>query len=290
MIKLLNIPLNICKHPDCNNLVSDVSNRTKVWLNYCSKSCLRKHNVLKAKQTCLIKYGVDNPAKNIDVINKMKSTISDRTEDESKAIRLKHEESCIKNHGVKYTFHSADIKEKRKNTFIEKYGVEHYSKTDEFRSFISNSQQEYSTEKKHTIQTSRETTCMKIYGVDNPAKDPGVHSKKMSTAYTSKQYKLPSGKAIIIQGWENKALDELLKEYSEDDICYDSLTIPCIKYIGTDNKEHTYYPDFYIPGDNLIIEVKSTYTYSGNQIWIDVNSIKEKACKDAGYNFKFMIY
>jgi len=33
-----------------------------------------------------------------------------------------------------------------------------------------------------------------------------------------------------------------------------------VKYM-IDDKEHSYYPDIFIPSDNLIIEVKSDYTY-----------------------------
>ena len=33
-----------------------------------------------------------------------------------------------------------------------------------------------------------------------------------------------------------------------------------IKYIGYDNREHYYFPDFYIPKWNLIIEIKSIWT------------------------------
>ena len=289
-LSILTLPLNICKLPTCQTLVCGVNKRTNKWLNYCSKTHERKHVTIKIKETCLQKYGADNPAKNTSVINKMKQTISLRTEEDRKLIRSRHENSCIKNHGVKYTFHSSAIKEKRKNTFIEKFGVDHYSKSAEFKTFMSESQQAYSDEKWESINSARQKTWLEKYGVDNPAKDPKIHSKKMRSAATSKSYTLPSGKTITIQGWENKALDELLLTYSENNICYDSISIPTITYIGKDGKNHKYYPDFYIPKDNLIIEVKSTYTFNGRPEWSKSNVLKEHACKDAGYNFRFMIY
>jgi hypothetical protein len=289
-ISILTEPLNVCSHPDCTTIVCGINKRSKRWLNYCSKSCERKHVLIKTRITCLERYGVDNPAKNKTTISKMIDTISKRSDMDKTRIRLKHEESCLKNHGVKYTFHSASIKSKRKNTFIEKYGVDHYSKSEEFKTFMAESQQSYTNEKWETINTNRQNTCLEKYGVDNPAKVPEIHSKKMRTAATSKNYTLPSGRIVTIQGWENKALDDLLLTYSEYDICYDTSTIPTICYTGTDGKQHKYYPDFYIPKDNLIIEVKSTYTYSGKKNWFDSNLLKEQACKDAGYNFRFMIY
>jgi len=53
-----------------------------------------------------------------------------------------------------------------------------------------------------------------------------------------------------------------------------------------DQKKHRYYPDFYIPSKNLIVEVKSKFTYEGN---IQTNLLKMKACLDSGFDYRFMI-
>lgn len=58
-----------------------------------------------------------------------------------------------------------------------------------------------------------------------------------------------------------------------------------IKYKLNEN-EHYYHPDFYLPDYNLIIEIKSSYTYN-----YDLNknlSKKEYSIKN-GYNFIFII-
>jgi hypothetical protein len=47
-----------------------------------------------------------------------------------------------------------------------------------------------------------------------------------------------------------------------------------------------YYPDLYLKSKNLIIEVKSQYTYN---IDLGKNLLKEKASLDLGINFQFMI-
>ena len=58
-----------------------------------------------------------------------------------------------------------------------------------------------------------------------------------------------------------------------------------IKYINSkDNKEHCAIPDFYIPDLNLIIEIKSNWTFD-NQEMID----KFKAYKNLGYNCKLIL-
>lgn len=56
-----------------------------------------------------------------------------------------------------------------------------------------------------------------------------------------------------------------------------------IKYISTDNKQHVYNPDFYLPDYNLILEVKPKM-YTTNKI----NQIKKQVCINAGYKFLFI--
>jgi hypothetical protein len=56
--------------------------------------------------------------------------------------------------------------------------------------------------------------------------------------------------------------------------------------VDTSNKKHRYYPDFYIPKNNLIIEVKSSFTYKVN---LKINLLKEKATKKVGYKYKLFI-
>ena len=62
---------------------------------------------------------------------------------------------------------------------------------------------------------------------------------------------------------------------------------PSIEYIlESNNTNHTYHSDFFIENLNLIIEIKSTYTYN---IHLDKNLMKKKYSKLNGYNFIFII-
>jgi|LakMenE18May11ns_1017448.scaffolds.fasta_scaffold9193811_1 hypothetical protein len=81
-----------------------------------------------------------------------------------------------------------------------------------------------------------------------------------TSAYKYKKYIMPSGKIINYQGYENLALDELIKIYKEDDIENERHKVPTIIYFKN-SKEYNYYPDIYIKSKNLIIEVKSDWTY-----------------------------
>lgn len=74
--------------------------------------------------------------------------------------------------------------------------------------------------------------------------------------------------------------------FDENDIESVRKNIPKIKY-EIKKKVHYYYPDIYIKSENLIIEVKSTWTYKKN---LFINIMKSLAVRSAGYNFEFWIY
>lgn len=111
---------------------------------------------------------------------------------------------------------------------------------------------------------------------------------RLSKMYSFKKYKMPSGRTVSVQGYEDVALDELLKKYKESDIVTQSDGIS--KYTGTIeydlNGTHVYKPDIYIKSKNMIVEVKSDWTY---KISKEQTHAKARACKDMGFTFYLMI-
>jgi hypothetical protein len=97
---------------------------------------------------------------------------------------------------------------------------------------------------------------------------------------------MPSGELRKIQGYENYALDNLLKKYNESEILTDRINIPRIEY-EYNQKKHYYFPDIYIPSDNMIIEVKSDWIYKKQG---DIVNIKGNKCKLDGYNYELWIF
>jgi len=58
-----------------------------------------------------------------------------------------------------------------------------------------------------------------------------------------------------------------------------------IKYsFNTEN--HYYYSDFYHESSNLIIEIKSSWTYEREK---DINDLKRKSAENLGYNYLFIM-
>jgi predicted nuclease of restriction endonuclease-like RecB superfamily len=97
---------------------------------------------------------------------------------------------------------------------------------------------------------------------------------------------MPSGNLVKYQGYEDKALDELVQGYEEEDICIGRANVPIIDYY-IDDKKHVYFPDFYIKSLNKIIEVKSEWT-----IHLKRGNVEEKALATvkAGYKYEIWVY
>lgn len=155
--------------------------------------------------------------------------------------------------------------QKRIETNLKLYNVEHSSQSEEFK-------------------TKMKANNLIKYGVEHVLQSIEIRSKIKQSSFSYKDYIFPSGKIVKIQGYENYAIDILLKTYNENDILVDSEDIPIINYF--DDKNRKYYPDIYIQKDNLIIEVKSTWTF---EIKHDKNMIKYNATKAAGYNYEICI-
>ena len=56
--------------------------------------------------------------------------------------------------------------------------------------------------------------------------------------------------------------------------------------IDYENTNHRYYPDIYIKSENLVIEVKSTYTFNKEK---EKNLLKRDSVLNKNINFKFVI-
>jgi hypothetical protein len=203
----------------------------------------------KSKETCIKKYGVEYPNQNKNQLKKYKNT-------------------CIKKYGQDNYFKTVEFIDKRKQTCLDKFGVDHQMKSNKVKDKLKN-------------------TYIERFGVDNPSKDKDIWNKirKNQNTWSKKEYVFPSGKKVVVMGYEPYVIDELLKVYDEKEIFVETNEIPSFNYIFN-GKNSVYYPDIYIPKENLIIEVKSIYTYEKD---LKRNLEKEKAVLSAGYNFKFEI-
>jgi len=177
----------------------------------------------------------------------------------------KIKKSCMDKFGVENAGQSDEIKKKIVNTFEVKYGM-HPKKTKE-------------------VQDKWSATCLEKFG-GHPNQNKEVQAKSEAASYHYKTYMMPSGNLVKYQGYEDKALDELVQLYEEEDICIGRANIPCIDYY-IDDKKHVYFPDFYIKSENKVIEVKSEWT-----IQLKRGNVEEKALATvkAGYKYEIWVY
>lgn len=118
----------------------------------------------------------------------------------------------------------------------------------------------------------------------------GVCEVERTNSCRKSKFTLSTGEELLIMGYEGYVYNRLLSMMSNANICYGSKRIN--KHVGRisyilDNKLRKYYPDFYVIDKNLIIEVKSSYTYQADYL---KNIEKAKACIDKGLCFEFWVH
>lgn len=137
-------------------------------------------------------------------------------------------------------------------------------------------------------QEKKEETSLKNYGVSYPSQSPIIREKIEKSRKLWKDYTMPSGKIVRVQGYEKMGIDDLLAEgIAEDNIDVHCKTIKKEFIYHYNNLYRSYFPDFYIINTNTIIEIKSEYIYMKEQLQ---NIQKEKYCIALGYEFEFWIY
>jgi len=230
----------------------------------------------KGKATKLEKYGAENYC-NKEKILETKANFSEEKKEE---IKDKIKETCMERYGTTSPLQSPEVLEKIKQTWIENFGYEHPMKCPEYKEKLMNTKIE-----NNTLPSNLEIRekSSKTWQAKSNEEMQEIAYKKLTTGVKTKTYIMPSGKEVLYQGYENFAIDILLKRFSEDDLdIHPNISIPYIHK----NKKRRYLPDILIKSSNTIIEVKSTWTYEKD---LEVNKLKEQACLNNGYNFKFII-
>jgi hypothetical protein len=235
------------------------------------KACTNNLQKLKTKETFIKKYGVEHVFQNKNIKEKIKQIM-------------------LKKYGVEHPLQNEEFKNKAKQTTIDKFGTEYASQLSQFKEKVKQTcLKKYGVEnaaQNSIIKEKMKKTNLERYGVENAAQSQEIQEITQKNAKKYKEYKMPSGNTVKVQGYEPFALDELIKTYKEDDIKTERKEVPRITYT-VNNKQRYYFPDIYIPSENKIIEVKSTWTYKSKQ---DNIQQKADATKKAGYDYEIWIY
>jgi len=270
---------NLSARPTCQ-CGYDVKFHQNHYQEFCSVKCQSLFNTSKRKQTYkdktgyeyallnpdvistmhsnnIVKYGVAHPMLLPEYKDKVKNTKFDKYGDGGFTNHEKAKATNLKKYGVDMLMGTPNFIEKSKATKFDKYGDSEFNNYEKAKA-----------------------TNLKKYGVENYAQTGLVNGYKWYS------YTLPSGRIIKYQGYEGRYIPTLIKKYGESNICFHGDNIPRIKYVYNGITKY-YFPDFYIPSKNLIIEIKSNFTLNANK---EVNEAKFKSTVDAGYKLKVRVY
>ena len=257
------------ENPSQSELIKKKTKNTNLEKYGCSNVFQNEVIKLKIKKSNLIRYGVENPS-------------------QSKLIKAKKLAASERIFGVPYVLQSEIVKNKIKNTNLIRYGYPNVFQNEIIKLKIKKTNLErYDVEcvlNSETIKRKIKITNIKKYGFEHPMQCGYIADKSLKNSYTYKIYTWRTGEKSIVQGYEPIILNELEEEgYTYLDVLTNKSDMPIIMYLDEIGINRRYYPDIYIPSENLILEVKSEYTYLKN---FYINNIKFLATKKLGFNIK----
>lgn len=258
----------------------------------------------KSEITNFKRYGFKCSSKNDNVKNKMKQTQIEKYGGigwGSKITNKKIKQSVLDIYGVEYSSQNKGVKEKIKQTNLERYGgillgseiIKEKSKQTNLKKYgVENVNQNLEIQNKikqtnlgryggtfsgsNIIKEKIKKTIFERYGVEFVAQNKEIHDKMIKSSLSTKKYKETN---LHYQG--TYELDFLDKYYEKINIENGKT----IKY-EFNNLKKVYYPDFFIPELNLIVEIKSSHWYNK---YLEKNIAKQKQCLKDGYQFIFII-
>jgi hypothetical protein len=181
----------------------------------------------KRKNTTMERYNKENPAQVEEFKDKMKKTNLQRYNAENpmkSPIVKENQKNAIYASQGGYTYNVPKLMDKVNKTMIERYDIENPMHCEEFKNKIKD-------------------TSQQRYGTDHPMQNKDIMEKSFKASFKKKLYTLPSGKIIEYQGYENFALDDLLKTYHEDEIVNGTQNVPELWYETNGKKNHRHDKD-----------------------------------------------
>jgi csr/mutH/archaeal HJR family nuclease len=202
------------------------------------ETCLAKYGVEypmqlkeirdKAEQTNLEKYGVRKPLQNKEIFEEMKRNNLEKYGHEFNMqvpeFREKTKKTCLEKYGVEYAIASDVVCEKIKQTNLDRYGVEYSFQADEVKEKIKQ-------------------TCLERYDVENGGQSKGAKEKRKQTCLE----KYGVEYAICSDVVREKSKQTMLERYGVENI---------MKHEGFQEKMHQtclekYGVDYYVQTDEF---------------------------------------
>ena len=197
------------------------------YLLHCSKDCATKdkNTLIKRKETCINRYGVENIFQSNEKKQKIKETLKEK-------------------YGVEHPLQSIEIRQKYKNTSKERYGVENYSSLSECRNKVKQTNVEkYGVEyyqQSEEYKKSVRKTSLKKYGVEHFTQTPEYKEKLKSVMI--ERYGVAH--ALQVKEFRQKAKETCIERYgveyyTQTQECLDKMQATCQERYGVINYSQT---------------------------------------------------
>lgn len=248
------------------------------------------------------KFGGASPMASVAVREKRAQTNRERYGNAgamSSEVMERRESTVQERYGVANVFQAEEVQDRIRETLQTVYGVAHHMQRADYKILMSEKAKESDPQRRATMvarygvefamqgeqgRAAYRATCLSRFGATHSRKNSAFFRTIKKGMFGFKPYTLPSGRVLHLQGYEGLVLTELLATYPESAFDFD--TLPAVPYVDPQGRERVYHPDIFIPGENLIIEVKSWWTLKENY---ELNRAKQLACIAAGYRYQFHI-
>jgi endogenous inhibitor of DNA gyrase (YacG/DUF329 family) len=284
----------ICK--ECNKVLNSFKGlTTHIQFNHNKKDYYDKYMKKEGEGFCKIcnkPTEFDSVGKGYHIFCSKECQIIDIGKNNTEMFKLigeqitqKKEQTNMERYGVKNNTQRKEIMDQIKKTNLILYNVENVINNQEIFNKAKKKREETCFNQngvKHYFQVDSvkekiRKTCIKVYGVGSASQNKEVHDKQQKNSCWSRKYKNTN-----INYRASYELDFLEKYYN----VYPNIKNgPRIKYL-LENKEHYYFPDFYIPSLNLIIEIKNSYLAKKHKETIEA---KRKATISNGFNYIMIV-
>jgi len=262
--------------------------------------------VEKAQATNIEKYGVRVPAQNDEILAKIQSSclshFGTKTPAETEEVKEKIRRTNQERFGVDWVQQCPEVIQKSKNTLLEHFGVDRPLKAPKIQKKTRQTcEEKYGVSyvlQADCVKNKIKQTNLKRFGAEYPIQNSEVLKKQQETNYAKynslsiltsdylKQFLIDKfgvesytqTKEFLAIQRETKKINCSFKTSKSEEILYISL----LKTYGVDNVLRQYvcekYPfccDFYIPAENLFIELNLSWTHGKHPF--DENSPDDKA-------------
>ena len=249
----------ITEWPTCKQCGKQLTyrNPNEGYRTFCCAKCAAINPTTKQKHinTCLEKYGVENPS-------------------QSDEIKLQKINTSIKNYGVKYPMQNENIKNEIRQTFIKKYGGYTWASDELMAKVKQTNLKRYGVEysgASDVVKQKIKQTSLKRYGVENPNQNAEIKSKVRNTMV--KKYGLNYMEVLNPPHYKSKLEKEITKFISDMGIKHIDGPYSIIPPLQL---------DIYLPEYNIAIEVNGSYWHNMEQKQRDYHINKTIMCANKG--------